>query len=75
MDWSQPMRTFTAVIEKCPQTGLFIGFIPGLPGAHSQAESLDELNHNLQEVLAMMLEDGDLAPEAEFIGTQMVAVA
>lgn len=69
------MKTFTAVIEKCPQTGLFIGFIPGMPGAHSQAESLDELNHNLQEVVTMLLEDGELEMEAEFVGTQLVAIA
>lgn len=69
------MKTFTAVIEKCPQTGLFIGFIPGMPGAHSQAESLDELNQNLQEVLAMLLEDGEPVMEGEFVGTQLVAVA
>lgn len=69
------MKTFTAVIEKCPQTGLFIGFIPGMPGAHSQAESLDVLNQNLQEVVAMLLEDGELEMEAEFVGTQLVAVA
>lgn len=69
------MKTFTAVIEKCPQTRLFIGFIPGMPGAHSQAESLDELNHNLQEVVTMLLEDGELEMEAEFVGTQLVAIA
>lgn len=69
------MRMFTAVIEKCPQTGLFVGFVPGMPGAHSQAESLDELNHNLQEVIAMLLEDGEPTMEGEFVGTQLVAVA
>ena len=37
------MRTYTAVVEKCPDTGLYIGYVPGFPGAHTQAESLDEL--------------------------------
>jgi len=37
------MKTFTAVVEKCPDTGLYIGYVPGFPGAHTQAESLDEL--------------------------------
>ena len=69
------MRTFTAVIEKCQDTGLYVGFVPGMPGAHSQAESLDELNHNLQEVIAMLLEDGEPTLEGEFVGTQLVAVA
>ncbi len=38
------MRTFTAIIEKCKETGLYVGFVPGFPGAHSQGKSLDELN-------------------------------
>ena len=53
------MRAFTAVIERCPETGLFVGYVPGLPGAHSQGETLDELNRNLTEVIEMLLEDGE----------------
>ncbi|MFH1091458.1 MAG: type II toxin-antitoxin system HicB family antitoxin [Pseudomonadota bacterium] len=53
------MRNFTAVVERCPETGLYVGYIPGFPGAHSQAESLDELQTNLQEVLELLLEDGE----------------
>jgi predicted RNase H-like HicB family nuclease len=69
------MRGFTAVIERCPETGLFVGYVPGFPGAHSQAESLDELNRNLQEVIQMLLEDGeDLHFETEFVGIQQVMV-
>ena len=69
------MKTFTAVVERCQDTGLYIGFVPGFPGAHTQAATLDELNNNLQEVIAMLLEDGDPKLEAEFVGTQTVAVA
>jgi predicted RNase H-like HicB family nuclease len=53
------MRTFTAVVERCPDTGLLVGFVPGFPGAVSQGETLDELNANLSEVIAMLLEDGE----------------
>ena len=53
------MRVYSAVIERCPQTGLFVGFVPGFSGVHSQGETLDELNRNLQEVIAMLLEDGE----------------
>jgi predicted RNase H-like HicB family nuclease len=53
------MNTSTAVIERCSQTGLFVGFIPRFPGAHSQGETLDELNENLQEIIALLLEDGE----------------
>ncbi len=69
------MRTFTAVIEKCTKTGLFVGFIPGFPGAHSQGETLDELNSNLKEVVEMLLEDGEPKIESQFFGTQNVMVA
>jgi predicted RNase H-like HicB family nuclease len=51
------MRTYQAVVEKCAETGLYVGYIPGFPGAHSQAETLDELNRNLHEVIEMLLED------------------
>jgi predicted RNase H-like HicB family nuclease len=52
-------RSYTVVVERSPETGLFVGFVPGLPGAHTQAESLDELNANLREVLPLILEDGE----------------
>lgn len=71
----EPMKTFTAVIEKCTETGLYVGFVPGFPGAHAQGESLDELNNNLKEVIEMLLEDGQPKMEGEFIGTQNVMVA
>jgi predicted RNase H-like HicB family nuclease len=69
------MKTFTAVVEKCPETGLYVGYVPGFPGAHSQAETLDELNQNLREVIEMLIEDGEPTIEAEFIGIQTVKVA
>ena len=69
------MRLFTAVVERCPDTGLYVGFVPGFPGAHTQGETLDELNKNLKEVIEMLLEDGAPKFEAEFVGTQTVMVA
>jgi len=69
------MKIFTAVVEKCGDTGLYVGYVPGFPGAHSQGESLDELNHNLREVIEMLLEDGDPVMDSEFIGTQNVSVS
>ncbi len=68
------MKVYSAVIERDRQTGLFVGFVPGFPAAHSQGATLDELNHNLQEVIAMLLEDGDPRLESEFVGVQNVAV-
>ncbi len=69
------MKVYSAVIERCSQTGLFVGFVPGFPGAHSQGETLDEVNQNLHDVITMLLEDGEPTLESEFVGVQNVAVA
>ena len=53
------MRNYTFIIEKCPDTGLFVGYIPGLRGAHSQGATIDELNRNLKEVVELILDDGE----------------
>ncbi len=37
------MKSFTAVMERDSETGLYVGFVPGFPGAHSQGATLDEL--------------------------------
>ena len=66
------MKTYTAVVERDPDTGLYVGYVPGFPGAHSQAETLDELNRNLKEVIVLLLEDGEPQLEAEFVGIQTV---
>jgi len=69
------MKTYTAIVERCTDTGLYVGFVPGFSGAHTQAESLDELNKNLKEVIEMLLEDGSPVLETEFVGIQNIAVA
>jgi predicted RNase H-like HicB family nuclease len=69
------MKSYTAVVERCPDTGLYVGYVPGFAGAHSQGDSLDGLKRNLEEVVAMLLEDGEPPLQAEFVGTQMIQVA
>ena len=54
------MKTYTPIVERCAETGLFVGYIPGFTGAHSQGATLDELNRNLKEVVEMLLEDGEI---------------
>jgi predicted RNase H-like HicB family nuclease len=72
------MKTFTAYVEYDPATGLYAGIVPGLRGAHTQAESLDELQVNLREVVALCLEelgeDVDAAELPHFVGLQTVEV-
>ena len=60
------MQTFTAVVERDAETELYVGYVPGFAGAHSQAATLDELNENLREVIAMLLEDGEPKLEIQF---------
>lgn len=69
------MQTFNMIVERDPDTGIFVGSVPGWPGAHTQAETLDELEKNLREVIAMLLEDGDPKLESEFVGLQTIRVA
>jgi len=68
------MKTFTAVVEKDAGTNLYIGYVPGFPGAHSQGATLDELNANLREVIEMLLEDGEPVLEGQFLGTQSIVL-
>jgi len=71
------MKTFTAYVEWEPETKLYVGMVPGIPGAHTQAESLDELQRNLKEVLELCLEeyDGQLEDVPQFVGIQQIEVS
>lgn len=72
------MRTFTAYIEWDPETKLYVGIVPGITGAHTQAASLDELRENLKEVLELCLEEmkerGALEDTPQFVGLQQIEV-
>ena len=57
-----------------PGYGTICCYVPGFSGAHSQAESLDELHQNLKEVIEMLMEDGEPNLESEFVGTHTVTV-
>lgn len=69
-----PERTYTAIIDRCPNTGLYVGHVPSLAGAHSQGKDLDEFRRNLAEVISILVEEGESALEADFIGTQTFVV-
>lgn len=73
----QSSYQFTAQIEKDKDTGLYIGTVPNLPGAHTQAATLDELRTNLKEVIELCLEElgpDERADISEFIGFQQISV-
>lgn len=68
-------RSYTAIIEQDTATGLYVGYIPDLLGAHTQGETLEELHKNLEEVVALVLEDRQaIQAESHFVGTQLVTV-
>ena len=71
------MKTFTAYVELDTETGLYIGIVPGVPGAHTQAATLDELQRNLKEVLELCLDEYEGSGEnlPKFVGLQQIEVA
>jgi predicted RNase H-like HicB family nuclease len=74
-DGGRSMTTLTAYIEFDEETQLYVGIVPGIPGAHTQAASLDELRSNLQEVLELCLQEGGLRERLpKFVGVQQIEV-
>jgi predicted RNase H-like HicB family nuclease len=74
-EYSEPVRTFNVVIERDPDTGLFVGHVPGWPGAHTQGQTIEELHASLQKVITMLLEDGEPKFESEFVAVQTIRIA
>lgn len=71
------MTTFTAYVEWDEEVSLFVGTVPGIRGAHTQAATLDELRDNLREVLELLAEEGELSADEvpQFVGLQQLDVA
>jgi predicted RNase H-like HicB family nuclease len=71
------VAAFTAYVEWDPETRLYVGIVPGIPGAHTQGATLDELQENLREVLSLCLEDYEGPPEdlPHFVGLQQIEVS
>jgi len=72
------MHRIVGYIERDPETGLYVAIVPGITGAHTQAETLDELQKNLKEVLELCLEEMSSEEKErlpEFVGVQQVEVA
>jgi len=71
-------RTFTAYVEFYPDTNLYVGTVPGLPGAHSQGATLDELQPDLREVLELIIAEktarGETLDLQPFVGIQQIVV-
>ena len=66
---------FNAIIERDFVTGLLVGSVPGIPGAHTQGETIEEVRANLVEVIELLQSEDALTPESEFIATTALMVA
>lgn len=69
------MRNFTAIIEKEADSDWLVAYVPGFPGAHSQGRTMQEVIERLQEVIQMLLEDGEPQLDSHFLTVQNVQVA
>jgi predicted RNase H-like HicB family nuclease len=65
----------SALIERDLTTGLLVGSVPGIPGAHTQGETVEEVQANLAEVIEHLREEGALVPESEYVATMALVVA
>ena len=70
------MKNLMAYIEWDPETKLYVGIVPGIPGVHTQGATWDELQKNLKEVLELCLEENPDLKEnlPHFVGLQEIEV-
>lgn len=72
------MNYYTAYIERDMESGMYIGTVPAIVGAHTCAETIDELQLKLQEVIALCLEEMDAGERKTlpiFAGISQIEIA
>jgi len=66
---------FDVVVER-DEEGYYVASVPALPGCHTQARSLDELDRRIREAIELCLElEGPPERSLEFVGIQRVSIA
>ncbi|HVL87313.1 MAG TPA: type II toxin-antitoxin system HicB family antitoxin [Candidatus Thermoplasmatota archaeon] len=69
------MRRFKVIIEQDPDGG-YVASVAGLPGCHTQGETLDELRSNVKEAIALYLEDEEVPDRLpQFVAVEDVEVS
>lgn len=71
-------RIYTAYIEKDLESGAYVGCVPGITGAHTCADTIDELQEKLKEVIELCLEemdDADIENLPSFAGITQIEIA
>ncbi len=61
---------FTAVFQRVPEG--YIGFVEELPGANTQAATLEEARANLPEAIALVLEANRTLAEEDLAGKDVI---
>ena len=61
---------FTAIFKKVPEG--YVGFIPELPGANTQGQTLEEARANLREAALLVLETNRTLAEEELKGQEVI---
>jgi predicted RNase H-like HicB family nuclease len=72
------MKNIVAYITKDLDSELYVAIVPSIQGAHTQAETLDELQRNIKEVVELCIEEMDTESKnliPEFVGLQQFAVS
>jgi len=67
-------RSYTVIIEKDNDTGMYVGEVPGISGCHSQGKTIDELMKRMKEVISLCAEEGIDKDMPKFIGVRQVEV-
>ncbi len=68
------MKKYNVIVEKCFDTGLYVGYVPGMIGAHSQGKTLDELLKNLKDVISFVVASKKTKFRDSFVGVQTIEV-
>lgn len=67
---------FTVIIEK-DEDGIYIASVPALPGCHTQAKDLNELEDRIKEAIVLYLEveENEEGSGTSFVGVHEIEVA
>jgi predicted RNase H-like HicB family nuclease len=71
-------QIYTVFIESDTESGMYVGYAPGITGAHTYAKTIDELHDKLKEVIELCLEDMDDAEKRNlpsFTGISQIEIA